>query len=258
VVSQETPAPERQARYRWTAQLGECSRVLDAACGSGWGTAVLAGNAETATGVDLSPAAIAEARKRHGDMASFREGDLRALPFAAGEFDRVVCFEAIAHLADPGEVSDELRRVLRPGGLLLASAPNRLAYPPGNPLHLSELSSGELEELLRERFANVAIYRQQSYFASLLCDDAMLDHDDRATLIAPETTKTVGGPPGSELYTVAMASDEELPGAPPQLVLGEDVEYTAQQRMLEEWRVRAVEAEAEAEALRRKLRELQS
>ncbi len=249
--------PEREVRYRWTAGATAGKRVLDAACGAGHGTALLAPGAAAAVGVDFSPAAIGAARERYGDLAEFVEGDLRSLPFEDGGFDTVVCFEAIAHVAEPAAVLDELRRVLRPGGALLISSPNREAYPPGNPLHLSELNSGELADLLSQRFANVAVHRQQTYFASLLCDDATLAAHDGDAEVRARVTKLNGGPAGSELHAVAAASDGELPPPPAWLALGEDADYAAQRRALEEWQERAVEAEAKALALERELRSLE-
>jgi SAM-dependent methyltransferase len=253
--SRSPPAPERLARYRWAAELVAGSRVLDVACGAGWGTATLGAGGGAAVGVDLSPAAIADARREHGGRADFHEGEMLDLPFAGGEFDNVVCFEALVHVAEPGRALDEMRRVLRPGGLLLVSAPNRDAYPPGNPLHLSELSSAELERLLSARFANVAVHRQQAYFASLLCDTATLAQRDPAATLALHVVKGAGGPPESELHAVAIAGDGELPPAPAWLALGEDVDHEARRRLLAQWRERAVRAEAEALALRKRLRD---
>jgi SAM-dependent methyltransferase len=204
-----------------------------------------------AVGVDFSPATIAAARREHGEQAEFVEGDLRELPFRGEEFDGVVCFETIPHIAEPTRVIAELRRVLRPGGLLLISAPNREIYPPGNPLHLNEISSGELESCLRQHFRSVAMHRQQTYFASLLCDDALLSHSDPAVPIGPRTIKLSGGAPGSELHMIAIATDGELPTPPTWLAIGEEVDYEEQCRQLAEWRERAVRAEAEALALRR-------
>jgi SAM-dependent methyltransferase len=245
--------PEQQARYRWAAGLVGGGRVLDAACAHGWGTAVLAESAETAVGVDFSSAAIMAARRAYGKQAEFVEGDLRELPFTGKGFDSVVCFEAIAHVDDPARVIAELHRVVRRGGLLLISAPNREAYPAGNPLHLSPISAGEFQDLLQQHFANVGIYRQQTYFASLLCDDAMHLHNDPAVPVSPRTIKLSGGAPGSELHMIAIATDRELPTAPAWLAIGEEVDYEEQGRQLAEWRERAVQAEAEAEALRREL-----
>ena len=248
---------ERLARYRWAAQLLAGGRVLDAACGSGWGTALLARSAAEATGVDFAPPLLAEARRDHAGVARFEEGDLRDLPFGDGEFDHVVCFEAIAHVADPEQVLDELRRVLRPGGLLLISAPNADVYPAGNPLHLSEMTSTALEAMLRDRFATVAVHRQQSYHASLLGPADLLAQDDADAAVEVEVRKLVGGPSGSELHAVAVATDGELPPEPAHLVLGEDLDYDRQSSLLEEWQDRAVRAEAKALALTKELRALQ-
>jgi SAM-dependent methyltransferase len=247
------PNPERHARYRWAAEIVSGGRVLDAGCGAGWGTAVLAKGGAEAVGIDLSPVAISEARNANGNAARFEQRDMREMPFADGEFDHVVCFEAIAQVANLGHTLDEFRRVLRPGGKLLVSAPNRAAYPAGNPLHLSEIDSAELETLLGERFAKVAVHRQQSYHASLLGSAAMLAHDDPEMPVTASIVKALGEPPGSELHAVAAATDGELPVVPAWLALGELVDYREQQSQLEEWRERAVEAEARVLAQARKL-----
>lgn len=237
------PTPERYARYRWAADLVAGGTVLDAGCGSGLGTALLAEHARETVGIDASPPAVEEARRDHGGGARFELADMRELPFADGEFDSVVCFEAIAQVAEPEAVLDELRRVLAPGGLLLVATPNRDAYPQGNPLHLSELSSEQLGTALGERFANVAVFRQHSYHASILCGEATLAHADPRVSVGAEVKKLAGGPPGSELYAVAAATDGELPAEPAWVVLGEGVDQGEQQRRLEQWQRRAVEAE---------------
>jgi SAM-dependent methyltransferase len=248
-------ALEHHARYGWAARLVSAGRVLDAGCGTGSGTARLAEHAHAAVGVDVSPGAIADARQRHGDEASFVEGDMRSLPFEAGEFDFVVCFEAFAHVAETELVLDELRRVLRPGGTLLVSSPNRGAYPTGNPLHLAELTADELEQALAARFANVATHRQQTYFASLLGTAATLGHADPRVQIEADVTKLVGTPPGQELYSVAVATDGSLPPEPARLVLGEQLDYEQQARELAAWQRRTIDAETDALVLRRQLQD---
>jgi 2-polyprenyl-3-methyl-5-hydroxy-6-metoxy-1,4-benzoquinol methylase len=245
-------ALEHNARYAWAATVAAATRVLDVGCGTGAGTARLAEHAHTAVGVDVSPGAIEDARSSHGDEASFHEGDMRDLPFEAGEFDVVVCFEALTHVAETQLALDELRRVLRPGGTLLVSAPNPNAYPAGNPLHQVELTIEELARSLAARFPNVATYRQQTYFASLLGGAATIEHEDPRVQIEAGVTKLLGTPAGEELYRVAVATDAAaLPPEPARLVLGGQLDYEEQASQLLAWQRRAIEAETDALVLRR-------
>jgi SAM-dependent methyltransferase len=96
--------------------------VADLGCGPGHVSAWLAGHGVAATGIDLSAAMVAAAR-REFPGADFREGDLLDLPAKDGEFGAVVAFYSIIHLA-PEELRpafEEMRRVLRPGGVALVS-----------------------------------------------------------------------------------------------------------------------------------------
>jgi SAM-dependent methyltransferase len=80
-------------------------------------------------------------------------GNLAELPLADGTVDVVVNFQVIEHLWDQGQFVAECLRVLRPGGVLLMSTPNRITFSPGrdtpiNPFHTRELNAAELTELL--------------------------------------------------------------------------------------------------------------
>jgi SAM-dependent methyltransferase len=244
-------APEHHARYRWAAPLVASARVLDAGCATGWSTALLAGHARHATGIDSSPQAIAEAERNHGGAATFRQADLTRLPFDDDEFDAVVCFEAIERVAEPGRALDELRRVLRPDGLLLISCANRNVYPPGNPLHVHMYAPDELEAALCERFASVAIHRQQTYLASLLCANEILEARDPARPIRSEVAKAIAQAPGEELYTVAAATatDAMLPPPPNHLALGTATDGDWE-RLIRHWQQRAIHAETQAATIR--------
>jgi GT2 family glycosyltransferase/ubiquinone/menaquinone biosynthesis C-methylase UbiE len=203
---------EHQARYMWAAAAAPGRTVLDAGCGVGYGTAILAQAAGARTvGVDISPEAVAAARNRAGAVAEFVVGDLHDLPFEDDAFQLVTCFEAIEHAADPDRALDEIRRVMAPDGLLLISSPNRNVYRPGNPYHVHEYVPEELEQALAERFGNVRLYRQQSQVMSMVGDDAALQEDDPAHELDIALRKLAGGRPGEELYTMAAASDDELP-----------------------------------------------
>jgi SAM-dependent methyltransferase len=84
-----------------------------------------------------------------------QHGNLAELPLADAAVDVVVNFQVIEHLWDQAQFVAECRRVLRPGGLLLVSTPNRITFTPGsdtpvNPFHTRELNAAELTELLTE------------------------------------------------------------------------------------------------------------
>jgi SAM-dependent methyltransferase len=91
------------------------TRLLDVASGPGFIAAAAAARGATVTGLDFSPAMVAEARVRHPDIA-FGEGDAEVLPFGEGTFDAVVMNFALLHLARPETALAEARRVLRAGG----------------------------------------------------------------------------------------------------------------------------------------------
>ncbi|MER6142030.1 class I SAM-dependent methyltransferase [Streptomyces sparsogenes] len=97
-------------------------RVLDAGCGSGPLTAALRERGAVVTGIDASAGMLALARRRLGNDVALHVVDLRdRLPFGDGVFDDVVASLVLHYLQDWGPTLAELRRVLRPGGRLIAS-----------------------------------------------------------------------------------------------------------------------------------------
>jgi SAM-dependent methyltransferase len=97
-------------------------RILDAGCGSGPLSAALRDRGAIVTGIDASAGMLALARRRLGDDAALHVVDLRdPLPFADGAFDDVVASLVLHYLEDWGPTLAEMRRVLRPGGRLIAS-----------------------------------------------------------------------------------------------------------------------------------------
>jgi len=213
---------EHEARYRWASQLASGKRVLDAGCGTGWGSELLArAGAAAVTGIDRSEQAIRHARATHGQHAEFEIADLCSLKLPDCAFDIVVCFETIEHLDDPSSALDHMRRVLAPDGLLLVSTPVAGVYPPGNPFHVHEFAAGELEEALDRRFAHVRALRQRTQAASVLADDVVTACRNPAQPLDLDVRKLDGVLPGEETYTVAAASDVELPPAPGVAVIGD-------------------------------------
>jgi SAM-dependent methyltransferase len=139
------------ARYEWAAaQLS--GRVLDVACGTGYGAALLSRRCEV-TGIDNSEDALRHARST-ARSARFIRHELPLIPFADASFDGVVSFETVEHIPDDRAFLAEVRRVLRPGGLFLLSTPNKEvtspAGPPENPFHVREYRLQDLNQLTRE------------------------------------------------------------------------------------------------------------
>lgn len=126
--------------------------VLEAGCGEGYGADLIADVARRVIGLDYDESAVAHVRARYPRI-DMRHGNLADLPLADGSVDVVVNFQVIEHLWDQGQFVAECRRVLRPGGSLLMSTPNRITFSPGrdtpiNPFHTRELNAAELTELL--------------------------------------------------------------------------------------------------------------
>ena len=126
--------------------------VLEAGSGEGYGADLIADRARHVIGLDYDESAVAHVRARY-PRVDMRQGNLAELPLPTASVDVVVNFQVIEHLWDQGQFVAECLRVLRPGGILLISTPNRITFSPGrdtpvNPFHTRELNAGELTELL--------------------------------------------------------------------------------------------------------------
>lgn len=106
-------------------------RVLEVGCGAGTDLARFAKGGAEVTGVDLSPSAIALARKnfaQQGLAADLREADGEHLPFRDDMFDLVYAHGVVQYTADGGALVDECRRVLKPGGEAVFQGYNRISW----------------------------------------------------------------------------------------------------------------------------------
>lgn len=153
---------EHVERYRFAKAFVRGKRVLDVACGEGYGAAALArAGAASVIGVDLSAETCAHARRKYGLDA--RPGDAQDIPLPDRSVDMVVSFETIEHVPDPAAFLDECARVLAPDGTLIVSTPNRPVYSAEgarNPFHRVEVDEREFLEQLCPRFEAVRLYTQ--------------------------------------------------------------------------------------------------
>jgi SAM-dependent methyltransferase len=205
---------EHQARYAFASRLAREKRVLDAGCGTGYGTAALACQASDVLGIDISAEAVAYAHEHFGaENIRFAQASCTAIPAAAETFDVIAAFEIIEHLTDWRAFLREARRVLAPAGLFLVSTPNKSYYAETrrregpNPFHEHEF---ELEEFRRELlavFPNVSMYFENHTEAILF------EPEHTATGIAAEFEQHSETGPTAHFF-LAVCGFERVAGIP--------------------------------------------
>jgi 2-polyprenyl-3-methyl-5-hydroxy-6-metoxy-1,4-benzoquinol methylase len=222
---------EHYHRYLLAVALCRGRDVLDVATGEGYGAAMLAQHARSVIACDVAAEVIARARQAFlRPNLTFIVGDAHRLPAPDGSVDVVVCFEALEHFAEQDVFVHEVRRVLRPGGMLLVSTPDREVYsPPGaapNPFHLHELTQAEFTALLGAHFAHVTLARQRAIAASAILPEGTDTHADAAAAV-PSLVFEANGASHYEVashllhapFLLACASDAALPPLPASLLI---------------------------------------
>jgi SAM-dependent methyltransferase len=143
--------------YEWIAQRAHGRKVVDLACGEGYGSSVLARTAQSVTGVDANPEAFEHARAKYTEVTFERN----MIELWQGDVDCVVFLQTIEHIQDPDGMLEHIKALIAPGGVAYVSTPNVLTLAPkgqtrsGNPWHVREYQPGEYRELCERHFANV-------------------------------------------------------------------------------------------------------
>jgi 2-polyprenyl-3-methyl-5-hydroxy-6-metoxy-1,4-benzoquinol methylase len=149
--------------YEWIARRVWGQRVIDLACGEGYGSNVLARRAASVVGVDANPEAHDHARLRYRRENLRFERALIEEYGDPGSCDAIVFLQTVEHVRDPAEVLRHLRELLVPGGTAYISTPNVLTLAPrgashsGNPWHVKEYRHDEFLALCQGVFPSVVI-----------------------------------------------------------------------------------------------------
>lgn len=147
-------------RYEFAARLAPGARVIDAACGTGYGSHLLRvqGGAARVVGVDLDRRAIDYATRRFGmDGVSFKSASATETGLPDASFDLATSFETVEHVVDAAGLLDEFWRLLRPGGTLVLSTPNDSGLTKH---HVHSFTRESLAALVARRFGATAWYGQ--------------------------------------------------------------------------------------------------
>jgi 2-polyprenyl-3-methyl-5-hydroxy-6-metoxy-1,4-benzoquinol methylase len=151
-----------EAVYEWIAERVMGRRVVDLACGEGYGSKVLSRTARSVVGVDANPDAFEHARAKYTSRTARFERDM--IDTWEGDVDCVVFLQTIEHVEDPDATLAHVRDLIGEAGIAFISTPNVLTLAPkgaeksDNPWHVKEYRADEFRALCERQFGTVDLY----------------------------------------------------------------------------------------------------
>ena len=216
-IKESTIAYEHLHRYAYASTLVRDKRALDLASGEGYGSNMLAAAAASVVGIDIDESVVRHAKEKYGRKnLQFISGSITAVPIPDDHsFDVIVCFEAIEHIEDQEKLLEEVKRLLKPGGLFIVSTPNKAVYhdesAEENPFHVKELYFEEFQQLLAHHFRNIQFLGQRIHPSSIIWpvkeggsntfEQSVLDRGDGGFELVDSDMRV---PP---MYFIAIASE---------------------------------------------------
>lgn len=199
---------EHVHRYRAIASCLKNMKVLDAGCGTGYGSLLLSQFAKEVVGVDISLESIEWCKDHYSaqENLTFIQSSLESLPFNDAEFDCIVILEVIEHVDEniQKKFLKEAKRILKSNGTLVISTPNKAIYTDKsgyrNPYHISEFYLDDFKTYLKQEFKNVKLYNQSLYAVSSITDESL---QERRARIIQNSNIDVDGK-----YMIAICSNE--------------------------------------------------
>lgn len=214
---------EHIARYYFAAQFAKAKRVLDAGCGVGYGTNILAtvGQAREVFGIDISTETIAYAKKKYDakNCIFVRNSILNIKNIKNNTIDLAVSFEVIEHITAHDQFLNEIIRVLTKDGIFLVSTPNKNTYREGNVFHKKELYPDEFESLLKKHFKHVKIFHQNFEFSEIIHSVHTESFGIEEKFVANQSNTLTKNPNNkTSQYMIAVCSNEPLPAIEPLII----------------------------------------
>lgn len=156
---------EHVERYRFACPYIKDLVILDAACGAGFGSHMMSAFAKQVYAIDISQESIDYAKEKYpAKNVTYQQMDVAQIKYPDRFFDAVVSFETIEHIPAPEAFLNEIRRILKPGGLLIISTPNRETTCDNKkvhaPFHIREFTLEEILALL-EDFKDKKVFAQK-------------------------------------------------------------------------------------------------
>jgi SAM-dependent methyltransferase len=220
---------EHTHRYLFAMPFAGGATVLDIASGEGYGSALLGSVARRVVGIDIDEHSVAHAKSKYKyDNLSFIRGDCTAIPLTSDSIDLVVSFETLEHIIDHKTFFNEISRILKPGGVLVISTPDRVPYHEmngsPNPYHLKELDRAEFKLLLNQHFQSVQLLGQ-SYLEGSLIDPLKGDGSEDLEIKSNKRWVRYIEEPmrarkrlARSIYLIGVASNQPLPKRPANLL----------------------------------------
>jgi ubiquinone/menaquinone biosynthesis C-methylase UbiE len=207
---------EHLHRYALAFGLAKRKRVLDIACGEGYGANLLARVAAKVIGVDLDANTIAHAKAKYRRRnLCFVQGTCLVIPCEDHSIDLVASFETIEHISEHDAFLSEIKRVLVPGGILVISSPHKAEYQKvaeaANPFHEAELDHDEFVQLITKTFKYCVAAKQRLVIGSWIAPDAPSAQVSTATFRGWFDGIDIESGVYRGLYSVAICSDQALP-----------------------------------------------
>lgn len=199
-------------RYAITIPFVKDKIVLDIASGEGYGSHLMSEIAQQVYGVDIDVDTIARARKKYiKDNLKFLNGSTSDIPLDSNTIDIVISYETIEHHDEHEQMMLEIKRVLKPGGILIISSPDKYYYSDNrgykNPFHVKELYKSEFTDIISKHFKYFKLYSQSYiYGSSIILEDSSREFFDFFTGDYTKIQNTNSYPN----FLIAICSDSEI------------------------------------------------